>query len=98
MYYNNPYNPEELKRIEEERKLKEKIDGLIKTIFTKEAVQRINNVKLVNEELAYNVMMFIIEQVEKGNIRTVDDNYLKNVLNHFHQQLSKKSNYKIIRK
>ena len=92
------YNPDDAKRMEQEQELKRKIDNIINTIFDRDAIQRINNVKLVNEELAYNVMMFIIEQVEKGNIRTVDDNYLKNVLNHFHQQLAKKSNYKIIRK
>ncbi len=96
MYPN--YNPDDAKRMQEEQELKRKIDNIINTIFDKEAIQRINNVKLVNEELAYNVMMFIIEQVEKGNIRNVDDNYLKNVLAHFHQQMSKKTNYKIIRK
>ena len=92
MYGANPQNSNnEL----EERELKRKMDLIISNILTKNALQRINNVKIVNEDLAYNVMTYIVQLYNTGKINVLDDDGLKKILQKYNNM---KKDIKIIRK
>lgn len=80
---------EQLRQIEE---LKRKV---IVECLTKEARERLSNVKIANPQLAEQVELYLIQVYQQGQIREpIPDNQFKELL----QTLTKKRETKIVRK
>lgn len=71
------------------------IKQIMSTLLTKEARERISNIRMIKPDLALQVEVYLIQMFQAGKLRTVlDDAQLKTILD----QLIKKKETKIIRK
>lgn len=62
--------------------------------MTKKARQRYNTVKIAHPRIAEQALMFILKNIETGQIKIVNESMLKNILS----QLINKKQGRIIRK
>ncbi|RMF05324.1 hypothetical protein D6764_05010 [Candidatus Woesearchaeota archaeon] len=72
----------ESQAVEEER-IKREIDAIearVKSIMTREALQRYGAVKVAHPELAMTVMIALAQSIEKGMISRISDEMLKKAL------------------
>lgn len=68
---------------EEQAQLKqqvEQIESIVKSTFTKEALQRYGNLKSAHPEKAIQVLVYFGQLIQAGKIQQVDDEMLKAVL------------------
>jgi DNA-binding TFAR19-related protein (PDSD5 family) len=56
------------------------LENAVKSVMTKEAVERFGNVKAVNPEKAVQVLMVLSQLMNAGRIKEVTDSVLKDVL------------------
>jgi len=56
------------------------LEAVVKTLFTKEALQRYGNLKAAHPEKAVQLLALIGQMVQKGNARRINDGELKKVL------------------
>ncbi len=87
----NGIDPDQLEQLKQLEILKKKVLG---QILTKEALERLNRVRLVKPELAEQVELYLIQIYQSGKLERVTDEKLKSVL----QILSEKKDFKIKRK
>ncbi len=68
---------------QEEEELKQelfKAEAAIKTLMTREAIVRFGNIKAADPEKAMQITAVIINLVNSGQVRSVDDEILKRIL------------------
>lgn len=56
------------------------LENAVKSVMTKEAVERFGNIKAVNPEKAVQVLMVLSQLMNAGRIKEVTDSVLKDVL------------------
>ncbi len=56
------------------------LESVVKTLFTKEALQRYGNLKAAHPEKAVQLLLVIGQMVQKGNAKKIDDEQLKRML------------------
>ncbi|MBA3064836.1 hypothetical protein FP803_05350 [Candidatus Woesearchaeota archaeon] len=71
------------------------IEILVKGVLTKKALERYGNLKTAHPELAVQLLVLLGQAVQSGQIKTVDDDALKNLLMRLQP---KKHRFKMIRK
>ena len=71
------------------------LELLIKKVLTKKALERYGNLKTAHPELAVQLLVLLGQAVQSGQIKTVDDEALKNLLMRLQP---KKHKFKMIRK
>ena len=71
------------------------LELLIKKVLTKKALERYGNLKTAHPELAVQLLVLLGQAVQSGQIKTVDDEALKN---HLMRLQPKKHKFKMIRK
>ena len=88
---------EEQQAAEEERLQREieALEGRVKRIMTKEALQRYGTVKLAHPELAMTALLALAQSIERGLVNRVSDELLKKVLQNIQ---GKKRDIRITRK
>ena len=82
----------------EEEQLKreiEALEGKVKRVMTKEALQRYGTVKLAHPEIAVTALVALAQSLERGLISRISDEMLKKVLQNIQ---GKKRDIKIVRK
>ena len=70
-------------KIKEEAELQRQIaelEGIVKQLFTKEALERYGNIKAVDQEKAIQVIAVIGQLVQSGRVQKINDEMLKNLL------------------
>ena len=92
--YEDPYAAKNIDNAKEQEEIKKRLDIIASNIFTKEALQRLNNVKLVNENLTYNVISYVAQLYNAGKLSVVDEKMLISIL----KRNSKKREMKIVRR
>jgi len=83
-----------LKAIEEQRQAEAVKEAALFNFMTREARERFKRVELAHPENAHKALMIILNEVQKGKLKQVDDLTLKKLLN----IINEKKEYKIIRK
>lgn len=81
----------------EEAKLAEQmaqLEAMAKQVMTKEAKQRFGTVKLAHPKIAMNALLAILQAMQSGKLRKIDDESLKDLL----RTISQKREVKITRK
>jgi programmed cell death protein 5 len=74
----NAVTPEQLEQLKQIEEMKKKILG---SILTKEAYERLSRVKSVNEELANQVELYLIQIFQSGKIqKLITDEKMKELL------------------
>lgn len=71
------------------------LELLVKKVLTKKALERYGNLKTAHPELAIQLLVLLGQAVQSGQIKTVDDEALKNLLM---RMQPKKHRFKMIRK
>ena len=71
------------------------LEILVKGVLTKKALERYGNLKTAHPELAIQLLVLLGQAIQSGQIKTVDDNALKNLLMRLQP---KKHKFKMIRK
>jgi len=71
------------------------LESVIKTLFTKEALERYGNLKAAHPEKAVQLLAIIGQITQKGNIKKITDGQLKALLTKMQDQ---KKEIKITRK
>lgn len=85
---NEETNPEEMKRVEELKKV------VMKKILTKEAIERLGRIRLVKADLANQLELYLVQLYQSGKIKgQVTDEQLKYILD----GLTEKKKFNIIR-
>ena len=56
------------------------LESIVKTLLTKEALERYGNVKSAYPDKAVKLLLAIGQMVQKGNINIIDDGQLKQML------------------
>ena len=85
---NDDANPEQLKQIEEMKK------KIMKTILTKEAIERMGRIRLIKPDLALQIELYLVQMYQAGKLKgQIDDDSLKMILD----TLTTKRDFKIIR-
>jgi len=82
---------------EEHAQLEQQIDQLetmVKSKFTKEALQRFGNVKTAHPEKAVQVLLVLGQALQNKHVEVIDDTILKQLLSN----LNEKKDIKIMRK
>lgn len=69
-------------RLELERMKKE----MMRKVLTKEALERLGRVRMVNPALAENVEMYFLQLFQKGQVKQIDEAKLRQVLDAISQQ------------
>ena len=69
-----------IQSINEERKNQELKDSALFNFMTKEARERFRRVEMVHPELAGKALMTVLQGVQTGRVKVVDDNLLKTIL------------------
>ncbi len=88
-------NQEEyLQALEEEKRNAELKETALFNFMTKEARERYRRVEMVHPELASKVLMTVLQGVQTGKVRMVNEESLKGIL----AQLNNNKNYNITRK
>ncbi|MBS3055161.1 MAG: DNA-binding protein [Candidatus Aenigmarchaeota archaeon] len=81
-------NPEEMKKVEELKKV------VMKKILTKEAIERLGRIRLVKADLANQLELYLVQLYQTGKIKgQVTDEQLKFIL----EGLTEKKKFNIIR-
>lgn len=84
----NEVSPEELKKIEEMKKI------ILKKILSKEAMERLARVRLVKPELASELELYLIQLYQAGKIKEeISEEQIKLILG----KLSEKKKFRIIK-
>ena len=84
-------NSEQLQEIQKIEELKRVV---MKKIFTKESLERMNRIRLVKPELATQLELYLLQLYKAGQIKAViDDERLKMILD----SIVKKKDFKILR-
>ncbi len=68
---------------EEQAQLKqqvEQIEAIVRTSFTKEALQRYGNLKSAHPEKAIQMLVYFAQMIQAGKIQQITDEMLKQVL------------------
>lgn len=68
---------------EEQAQLKqqvEQIESIVRTSFTKEALQRYGNLKSAHPEKAVQTLVYFAQMIQAGKIQQITDEMLKQVL------------------
>ena len=71
------------KQAEEETQLQSQIQQLeeiVRRALTKEALQRYGNLKTAHPEKAVQLLVVVANAIQTQNIKTIDDNQLKEIL------------------
>jgi len=85
---NDEVNPEQLKQIEEMKK------KIMKTILTREAIERMGRIRLVKPDLALQIELYLVQLYQAGKLKgQITDENLKMILD----TLTAKRDFKIIR-
>ena len=71
------------------------LELMVKQVLTKKALERYSNLKTAHPELAIQLLVLLSQAIQSGQIKTVDDNALKNLLMRLQP---KKHEFKMIRK
>jgi len=80
---------EELKKLQgedphqQEQQLQQQIqqlEAIVKQAFTKEALERFGNLKTAFPEKAVQLLVFLAQAIQTGQITKIDDNILKEIL------------------
>jgi len=71
------------------------LELLVKRVLTKKALERYGNLKTAHPELAVQLLALLGQAIQSGQIKTVDDDALKNLLMRLQP---KKHKFKMIRK
>jgi len=58
----------------------DQLESVVKTILTKDALQRYGNLKSAHPEKAVQLLALIGQMMQKGQTRTIDDTELKKML------------------
>jgi programmed cell death protein 5 len=83
-----PEQLQEIQKIEELKKI------VMKKILTKEALERMNRIRLVKPDLATQLELYLLQLYQAGQIKAIiDDERLKMVLD----SIVKKKDFKILR-
>ena len=56
------------------------LEAIVKSLFTKEALQRYGNLKAAHPEQAVKLLTLVAQQMQKGNARKISDEDLKRML------------------
>ena len=56
------------------------LESIVKTLFTKDALQRYGNLKSAHPEKAVQLLVAVGQMVQKGNPRQIDDEQMKRML------------------
>ena len=71
------------------------LELLVKKVLTKKALQRYGNLKTAHPDTAVQLLVLLGQAIQSGQIKTVDDDALKNLLMRLQP---KKHKFKMIRK
>lgn len=71
------------------------LELLVKKVLTKKALERYGNLKTAHPDLAVQLLVLLGQAVQSGQIKTIDDEALKNLLMRLQP---KKHRFKMIRK
>ncbi len=82
------------KMIEEQRQAEMMKQAALFNFMSKEARERFKRVEMVHPELAQKAFMTVLQFVQSGRIKEVDEDLLKNILT----SLKENNDYKIIKK
>ncbi|MFH1510661.1 MAG: DNA-binding protein [Candidatus Woesearchaeota archaeon] len=92
---------EELQRYQQEKTEEERLqqeltqlETAVKSLMTKEALQRYGNIRAADNERATHLMVILGQLLQQGRIKQVDDATMRQVL----LQMTKKKDFKIVRK
>lgn len=90
---------EELKKkLEEKRRMEIIKRSILSQFLTPKAKERLARVRMVKPELAEYVENLLIQLYQSGQINTVNDQMLKNLLSRIYEKTRKDFNIRIIRK
>jgi len=88
-------NQEEyLKNLEEQRQAEAVKEAALFNFMTREARERFRRVEMAHPDNAHKALMIILQEIQKGKVKQVNDETLKKLLS----LLNQKKDYKIIRK
>ena len=73
----------------------QQLESVVKTLFTKEALQRYGNLKAAHPETAIKVLALVGQAIQAGKIQKIDDEKLKGLLQ---KMAPEKKEIKITRK
>lgn len=85
---------EYLRAVEEERQASQLKETALFNFMTKEARERFRRVEMVHPDLASKALMNVLQGVQSGSVRMVNDNVLKSIL----ERLNNNKEYNILRK
>lgn len=68
---------EELRQQQELQKRIAEMDSAVKTLMTKEAVQRYTNIKIAFPEKAINLLILLSQRIQKGKTDEINDEEVK---------------------
>jgi len=71
------------------------LELLVKKVLTKKALERYGNIKTAHPDIAVHLLVLLGQAIQSGQIKTVDDEALKNLLMRLQP---KKHKFKMIRK
>ena len=71
------------------------LELLVKKVLTKEALERYGNLKTAHPELAVQLIVLLSQAIQTNQIKTIDDDSLKNLLMRLQPE---KHKFKMIRK
>ncbi|MBU1205167.1 MAG: hypothetical protein KKA61_02960 [Nanoarchaeota archaeon] len=71
------------------------LELMVKHVLTKKALERYGNLKTAHPDTAVQLLVLLGQAIQTGQIKTVDDNALKNLLMRLQP---KKHKFKMIRK
>ena len=73
----------------------EQLEAVVKQRLTKKALERYGNLKTAHPDTAVQLLVLLGQAIQSGQIKTVDDNALKNLLMRLQP---KKHKFRMIRK
>ena len=71
------------------------LELMVRQVLTKKALERYSNLKTAHPELAIQLLVLLSQAIQSGQIKTVDDDALKNLLMRLQP---KKHKFRMIRK
>ena len=70
------------------------LEAAVKSVMTKEAVERFNNIKVAHPQKAIQVMAFVAQLVQQGKTSRIDDTTLKAMLGQLEQKRQTKITFR----
>ncbi|MBL7055326.1 hypothetical protein ISS07_00260 [Candidatus Woesearchaeota archaeon] len=58
----------------------QQLEGMVKQVFTKKALERYGNIKTAFPERATQIIVLLSQAIQSGQLTQVDDNTLKEIL------------------